>query len=228
MNAFFKGVGAVLGRVWVWSLILVLSCAVLVWCVGPLLAVDDHRFWQGATARLVTISVLFLLWGLAMVLADGRRAAGRERPDSPTSQPSLAAVEDERKYVHGRFKQALHRLNTSPRYGERNARWRHDLPWYLLIGESRSGKTQLLEAAGLQSPRDRMDTGSTGSSTQCEWYFADEAVLIDTPGRYLVQPDRSVDVAGWTTLLNRLRWRHRVRPLNGVVVTLSADRLLSG
>ncbi|AZE89703.1 type VI secretion system membrane subunit TssM [Pseudomonas orientalis] len=227
MNAFFKGAGAVLGRVWVWSLILVLSCAVLVWSVGPLLAVDNHRFWQGATARLVTISVLFLLWGLAMVLAGGRRAAGFQRPDSPTSQASLNAVEYERKHVHGRFKEALHRLKTSPRYGERNARWRHDLPWYLLIGEPRSGKTRLLEAAGLQSPLDRTDTGPTDSSAHCDWYFADEGVLIDTPGRYLVQPDRSVDAAGWTMLLNRLRWRHRVRPLNGVVVTLSADRLLS-
>jgi len=227
MNAFFKGVGAVLGRVWVWSLILVLCCAVLVWCVGPLLAVDDHRFWQGATARLVTISVLFLLWGLAMVMADGRRAAARETPDSPASQPALAAVEEERKYVHGRFREALHRLKTSPRYAERTARWRHDLPWYLVIGEPRSGKTQLLEAAGLRSPLDQMDTGATGSSAQCDCYFADDAVLIDTPGRYLLQPDRSVDVAGWTTLLNRLKWRNRVRPLNGVVVTLSADSLLS-
>ncbi|AZE94379.1 IcmF-related protein [Pseudomonas orientalis] len=228
MNAFFKGAGAVLGKFWVWSLILVLSCAVLVWCVGPLLAVDDYRFWQDAAARLVTISVLFLLWGLAMVLAGGRRAAELQRPDSPTTQPSLKAVEDECKHVHGRFKEALHRLKTSPRYGERNARWRHDLPWYLLIGEPRSGKTRLLEAAGLQSPLDRTDTGPTDSSAHCDWYFADEGVLIDTPGRYLVQPDRSVDAAGWTTLLNTLRWRHRVRPLNGVVVTLSADRLLSG
>ncbi|MBD8269591.1 type VI secretion system membrane subunit TssM [Pseudomonas fluorescens] len=227
MNAFFKGVGAVLRRVWVWSLILVLCCAALVWCVGPLLAVDDHRFWQGATARLVTISVLFLLWGLAMALTGGGRAAGPQGTVSPTNHPSFEAVEEERKHVHGRFKEALHRLKTSPRYAERNARWRHDLPWYLLIGEPLSGKTRLLDAAGLRSPLDQADTGSTGSGAQCAWYFADEAVLIDTPGRYLVQPDHPVDAAGWAALLTRLKWRHRVRPLNGVVVTLSIGRLLS-
>ena len=74
MNAFFKGAGAVLRRVWVWSLLLVLLSAGLVWFFGPLLAVDDYRFWQGATARLLTISSLFLLWGLAMVWLNGRRA----------------------------------------------------------------------------------------------------------------------------------------------------------
>lgn len=31
MNAFFKGAGAVLRRVWVWSLLLVLSGATVVW-----------------------------------------------------------------------------------------------------------------------------------------------------------------------------------------------------
>ncbi|MBW4986208.1 hypothetical protein KZZ07_27210, partial [Mameliella sp. CS4] len=40
------------------------------------------------------------------------------------------------------------------------------------------------------------------------------------------QPDSSVDAAGWTTLLNLLKSRRRVRPLNGVVVALSVDTLL--
>ncbi|AZF05134.1 type VI secretion system membrane subunit TssM [Pseudomonas sp. R5-89-07] len=228
MNAFFKGVGAVLGRVWVWSLVLVFCCTALVWYVGPLLAVDDHRFWQSATARLATLCALFLLWGLAMVLVGGRRAAGLERSVPPTAHPPESAVEDEQKHVRGRFNDALQRLKTSPRYGERNARWRHELPWYLLIGEPGSGKTQLLAAAGLQSPLDQADTRPERGGAQCDWYFAEDGVLIDTPGRYLIQPDRSVDAAGWTTLLTRLRRRHRVRPLNGVVVTVSLDRLLSG
>ena len=31
MNAFFKSARTVLGTIWVWSLLLVLSCALLVW-----------------------------------------------------------------------------------------------------------------------------------------------------------------------------------------------------
>ena len=227
MSAFFKGVGVLLGRFWVWSLLLVLSCAAAVWFLGPLLAVDDHRIWQGAPARLVTISVLFLLWGLVMAFAGGGRVARRQRPEPLEPHEPLTWVEDEHRYVRGRFKEAVHWLRTSRRYGERNARWRHDLPWYLLIGEQGSGKTQLLAAAGLQLSPDHADTRPMGSSAHCDWYFADEGVLIDTPGRYLTQPDSSVDAAGWATLLNLLRWRRRVRPLNGVVVTLSVDTLLS-
>ena len=46
MKTFFGKLGAVLRRTRVWSLLLVLLLAVVVWFVGPLLAVDDYRFWN--------------------------------------------------------------------------------------------------------------------------------------------------------------------------------------
>lgn len=224
MSAFFKRMGTVVGRVWVWSLLLVLSGAAVVWFLGPLLAVDDHRVWQGATARLVTISLMFLLWGVVMALTGTEGASMRQRPER---QQPLRWAEDERRQVRSRFKKAMHLLKTSRHYGEHNARWRHELPWYLLIGEPGSGKTQLLATAGMPLALDYAQTRPMGSSIHCDWYFADEGVLIDTPGRYLIQPDSSVDAAGWAALLNLLRWRRRVRPLNGVIVALSVDTLLS-
>lgn len=228
MNAFFKGAGAMLRKIWLWSLLLVLCSALLVWFFGPLLAVDDHRFWQGATARLLTISGLFLLWGLAMVVVGARRTARLDQPEHQESQRRQDLVDDEQRQVRGRFKEALHTLKTSRRYGQRGERWRSELPWYLVIGQQASGKTRLLAASGLQFPLDRVEALPPGATAYCDWYFADEAVLVETAGRYLVQPDRAVDAAGWSTLLGLLKSRRRTRPLNGVVVTVSVDTLLAG
>ena len=50
MKTFFGKVGAVLRRTWVWSLLLVLLLAVLVWFVGPLLAVWGARLITTALA----------------------------------------------------------------------------------------------------------------------------------------------------------------------------------
>lgn len=72
MKNLFKMLASALGLTWVWSLLLVLLLAWTVWRFGPLLAVDDKRFWLGATSRLLTISGLFLAWGLAMVFAQRR------------------------------------------------------------------------------------------------------------------------------------------------------------
>ncbi|GAB5343376.1 type VI secretion system membrane subunit TssM [Pseudomonas fluorescens] len=226
MNAFFKGAGAVLRRVWVWSLLLVLSGATVVWFFGPLLAVDDHRFWQSSTARLLSISGLFLLWGLAMVIAGARQAARAGTLDNQTRTQHLGLIENERKHVRGRFKETLQTLKTSQRYLGRSARSRNELPWYLLIGQQGSGKTCLLAANGVQLPPDQSGSRSLGRAAYCDGYLADQGVLIECAGRYLDQPDSSVDAAGWTTLLNLLKSRRRVRPLNGVVVALSVDTLL--
>ncbi|WP_455567083.1 type VI secretion protein IcmF/TssM N-terminal domain-containing protein [Pseudomonas tritici] len=101
------------------------------------------------------------------------------------------------------------------------------MPWYLLIGEQGSGKTSLLAAGGLQSPLDRADAATPGTTPYCDWYFAEQAVMVETAGRYLGQPDHSVDAAGWSTLLGLLKSWRRARPLNGVIVTLSLNTLLS-
>ncbi|TFY90524.1 type VI secretion system membrane subunit TssM [Pseudomonas kairouanensis] len=227
MNAFFKSAGRLLRKVWLWSLLLVVAGALFVWFFGPLLAVDDYRFWRDPTLRLLTISGLFLLWGLAMVRVNGRRAARLDPPEHQASEQRLGLVEDERKQVRGRFKEALQALKNTHRYGERSERWRNELPWYLVIGQQGSGKTHLLTAAGLPFALDRSDTIPSGTTGHCDWYFADEAVVLESAGRYLEQPDNAVDAAGWSTLLGLLKSRRRTRPLNGVVVTLSLDALLS-
>src|SRR5476651_1264108 len=231
MNAFFKSACAVLGRIWVWSLLLVLAVAMTVWFFGPLLAVDDYRFWQAAAARLLTISGLFLLWGLAMVYANWRSMARQGVADNIEPHLRKGLVENEQRHLRDRFKDALFTLKNSRIYGERSPRWRNALPWYLLIGKPGSGKSRMLAASGLQLLQDRVESISTvdaGGTGYCDWHFAEDGVLLDTAGRYLTQPDSRVDGAGWSTLLGLLKARRRTRPLNGVVVALSMDTLLHG
>ena len=58
---FFKKLGAFLRKTWVWTLLLVLLAALLVWFVGPLLAVADYKFWESPTSWLLSISLMFLV-----------------------------------------------------------------------------------------------------------------------------------------------------------------------
>ncbi|WP_236196234.1 type VI secretion system membrane subunit TssM [Pseudomonas glycinae] len=235
MKKFFKKVGAFLRQTWVWTLLLVLFVALLVWFVGPLLAVDDYKFWESATSRLLTISVLFLIWGLTMVFvswrAGIRKKAVEETEDGQDRIRREELIDEEQKELKERFKDALKTLKTSSLYRGRSERWRNDLPWYLLIGPQASGKTSLLDFSGLEFPINKIDrklTRDTHGTRHCDWYFADHGVLIDTAGRYLTQPDAEVDGSAWTTLLELLRKRRRGRPLNGVLVTIPVETLTGG
>src|SRR5690606_40196003 len=136
---------------------------------------------------------------------------------------------DEQHELRQRFKQALRTVQRSSLYRGRSEKWRNDLPWYLLIGPHGSGKTSLLDFSGLEFPLHSSEqrlTKDVSGTRYADWYFAEHAVLLDTAGRYLTQPDPQVDSLGWNTLLGLLRSR-RQRPLNGVLVTLPVDLLLS-
>ena len=232
MKLLFRKAGAWLRQIWVWTLLLVLFMVLLVWFVGPLLAVNDYKFWASPEARLLSISGLLLGWGLGMVFLNGRVSANTKTKGTETDQPLLvrqARIDHEQRELRSAFKRALKTLRTSSLYPGRGERWRNDLPWYLLMGPPASGKTRLLDCSGLDFPLDRLERkpmDETSGTRHCDWYFAEHAVLVDTAGRYLTQVDVEVDASAWATLLELLRKRRRSRPLSGVLVTVPTEVLL--
>ena len=60
-----------------------------------------------------------------------------------------------------------------------------------------------------------------GGTRLCEWWFTEEAVLIDTAGRYTTQDsDEAVDRAGWEGFLDLLKRTRLRQPLNGLIVAM--------
>lgn len=235
MKEVLKMVGAFMRQTWVWTLLLVLLLSLLVWWGGPQLAINDYKFWADASTRLLSISALYLTWGLSMVYVSWRAGLRKKAlEDSQTGQARLRQAQHiaaSQKALRLRFKDALRLLKTSSVYRGHSARWRDELPWYLVIGPQASGKTSLLDFSGLDFPLNKIErklTRSTRGTEHCDWYFAEHGVLIDTAGRYLTQPGGDVDASAWRTLLGLLRKRRRERPLNGVLVTLPVDKLLAG
>ncbi|MGA6097712.1 type VI secretion system membrane subunit TssM [Stutzerimonas marianensis] len=233
MKDFFGKLAAFFRRTWVWSLCLLLILILLVWFVGPLLAVDDYKFWESATSRLLTIAGLCLAWGLFMVFASWRSTRQKQAEASDDdAQERLrrdGLISEEQAILRQRHRDALRTLKSSSLYRGRSERWRNELPWYLLLGPQGSGKTSLLDFSGLDFPLNRGEnqrlTKDVSGTRYADWYFADHAVLIDTAGRYLTQPDATVDAKAWDTLLQLLR-RRRARPLNGVLVNIPVESLL--
>lgn len=124
-----------------------------------------------------------------------------------------------------RWKQAVDALKSSHlrKYGNPL----YVLPWYLVLGESGSGKTTAITSARLSSPFVEINRVSGISGTKnCDWWFFEQAIIIDTAGRYAIPIDEGRDKDEWQKFLNLLAKYRKKEPLSGLVVTLSADKLL--
>jgi len=166
----------------------------------------------------------------AIVFGTGGIMAWRRRKTKKQSEDLMQAVAepDESDVLKKRFKSAVKTLRTAQKAGRKGLL---ELPWYIIIGPPGSGKTTLLRNAGLNFPLGE-DDGSlaikgVGGTRDCDWWFADEAVLLDTAGRYTTQDsNEETDRKAWLAFLDLLKGRRKKRPVNGIFVAIGADILL--
>ena len=102
----------------------------------------------------------------------------------------------------------------------------YDLPWLLLIGEPQSGKTTTLRESGLDFPLGKDSLSGGGGTVNCDWWFTNEAVILDTAGRFTMPVDTAPDREEWHSFLKLLANRRPRCPINGVIVTIPATSLL--
>jgi type VI secretion system protein ImpL len=101
------------------------------------------------------------------------------------------------------------------------------LPWYLVMGESGSGKTTAINSARLSSPFVEVTRTSGISGTKnCDWWFFEQAIIIDTAGRYAIPVDEGRDKEEWRKFLNLLVKYRKKEPIHGLIITIAADKLL--
>ena len=65
-----------------------------------------------------------------------------------------------------------------------------------------------------------------GGTRLCDWWFTEDAVLIDTAGRYTTQDSNAaIDRAGWDAFLDLLKQTRSRQPLNGLLVAFPLSDL---
>jgi type VI secretion system protein ImpL len=234
-----------------WTLLAVglVAIGLVIWWVGPIIAFNDVRPFEAEWVRWLQIACLILIpvvkwtWGTVKArranaaLTRGLLGSAPARAEAK-SDPSAEEVA----HLRQRFEEALGLLRRRRLGGGKPSVWAraralgsrqhlYDLPWYVFIGAPGAGKTTALVNSGLRFPlADRLGREAVrgvGGTRDCDWWFTDEAVFLDTAGRYTTQEsNREVDAGAWKGFLQLLKKSRPRRPINGVLVTISVDDLL--
>ncbi|MBI3898993.1 MAG: type VI secretion system membrane subunit TssM [Gammaproteobacteria bacterium] len=229
----FRRFFAFLMQRWVLALLVIIVLALLIWFVGPLIAVADYKPLVSQVVRLLIIVAMLIIWGLtnlrlrtvetktnkALAEKIERNVDDRETPHSPKS----AAITADESILGERLKEALRSLQNA-KLGR--GRKLYQLPWYVIIGAPGSGKTTTLKNSGLRFPLQSQlgdePVKGAGGTRYCDWWFTNEAVLIDTAGRYTTQDNpQKIENRAWLGFLNLLKKTRPKRPLNGIIIAVS-------
>lgn len=100
---------------------------------------------------------------------------------------------------------------------------RYTLPWYLVIGPERSGKSTIIKNSGLRFVHTSLNNSESSpqgiqNTDHLHLWLSDEAVLADTAGRYTTQQD---SLSEWKQLLGTFKRLRPHRGLEAIIVAIS-------
>jgi type VI secretion system protein ImpL len=237
---------------WPLSVIWVAALCVLIWKAAPLLAYGQARPFAPAWVRAALIGIvlfcyafygLYRLWQALRVDEQLLQKILRPRKDKSAASEVredqravtnivIRAIEQLKQLRIGKPGIGLSRLFEGKRY-------LYELPWYMIIGAPGDGKTTALLNAGLQFPlaeqmghsAEAVAVPGKGGTLHCDWWFTNEAVLIDTAGRYVRHDDSGStettarNAEEWRGFLGLLRKYRPRAPINGVLLTVNVADL---
>jgi type VI secretion system protein ImpL len=200
----------------------------IVWALWLVLS---WPIWVPITASGVVLVGLVGLFVARKLLASRAAGALEKAIAAQANQQALNARPERRAEIQElqrQLQQGMAALKTSKlgRGKQSGAAALYSLPWYVIIGPPGAGKTTALRASGLVFPYQNAQGGGVrgvGGTRNCDWWFTNEAILLDTAGRYTTESD---DRDEWLSFLQfLLKYRSR-RPINGVLVAISITDLI--
>ncbi len=231
-----KKLAAFLSQGWVLSILFFIAISLLIWFIGPLFAFAGRVPLLSVNNRVIAI-LIFAIFCIFKLLFTHWRNKKRDALIMASmvedTGPSIEdqATEEELKHLKTRLEKSLGILKNAKLGKKSGRRFLYQLPWYILIGPPGAGKTTLLQNSSLKFPlsdaNGKEAIKGVGGTRNCDWWFAEDAVLLDTAGRYTTQDsNREVDSRSWLGFLDLLKTHRKRRPLNGVIVSVSLNELM--
>src|SRR5882724_2663829 len=103
----------------------------------------------------------------------------------------------------------------------------YKLPWYAIVGEPGSGKTEAIRHSNIGFPPGMQDEfQGVGGTINMNWWFTNNAVLLDTAGRLMFEEVKPGETGEWREFLQLLKKNRPNCPMNGLFLVIPSDSLI--
>ncbi|MFM2480435.1 type VI secretion system membrane subunit TssM [Celerinatantimonas sp. YJH-8] len=203
---------------------------VAIWWAGPWLSYHGSHPLSSVLSRSLASALWTLLllgwWGFL----QWRRL--HDMQEEQSHQVQLQADPIQRYEERQRFELDQVMQNMQHSLNRRN--YLYALPWYLVLGLEKAGKTSLINRSGQNFVFSNVMRASGRKSENpysFDWWIGDDSVLIDPDGELLTQRHNEAENDGelerrlWLNFIQWLEQTRSRRPLNGVVLALDISHL---
>jgi len=191
---------------------------------GMALLIPLRVFWIIFVGIGLVALLLFLYWRFLRWLKQ-RKAAPMENgviqntaatPQGVSQAAHLARLDD----LRHKFEEGIAKFHAA-------GKSLYNFPWYVIVGEPGSGKTEAIRHCNVGFPPGLQDQfQGAGGTLNMNWWFTDHAVVLDTAGRLMFDEVETGGSSEWKEFLKLLK-RNRPRcPINGIFLVIPADSLI--
>ena len=192
--------------------------------LGLIYLIFPAHFWIIMIGLVIVAMALaayayFLQWQRkrkAAPMEQGLKSNATSTPQGISEPASVARLDDlSRKFEEGveKFRAAGKNL--------------YSLPWYVLVGEPGSGKTEAIRHSSVGFPPGLQDQlQGSGGTMNMNWWFTNHGVILDTAGRLMFEEVLPGGTSEWEAFLKLLRSNRPNCPINGMLLTISAESLI--
>jgi type VI secretion system protein ImpL len=215
-----------------WRLLLfelvIAAIVAVVWLLGPMVGVKSVAARLIIIFALVIPPIIYVIWRFFSARKDARRLESAIK-EQGVQQQKIARPEKQQevRVLNEAFGKAVGALRRSKLGGGKGTAL-YALPWYMIIGPPAVGKSTALLRSGLKFPFSADGKSAAikgvGGTRNCDWWFSDQAILLDTAGRYTSEEE---DREEWLSFLRLLKKYRKRKALNGLLVAVSIADLLT-
>lgn len=203
----------------------ILALMLAIWLVLPLLKITgDQRtnvtLLIGGLAFLAAFIVWIKNWWQERKLSRELKGQSKDQASKADAAEAAEIVQLQREF--DRAMEELARIKPGANIFKSGTS--DSMPWVAIIGPPGAGKSTVLQASGLRFTSLGRRVRGIGGTRNCVFWLAEEAIFIDTAGRYSTQDE---DHEEWLGFLKLLRKCRKQRPLDAAILQVGIDEILN-